>query len=155
MSKLLGLIDVLESIIDEAKSVPLSTKVIVDEQEILAICEKIREVIKSEEVIENTIEVKDTQQGAHGSFQTDVSDKNKDVSSTDEWIKEELKKIKKIKNGADDYAEYVLSNLQLTVTKMQNNLIKLEKNIESGRKVIEEKNELNKSSSEYDEIKET
>lgn len=155
MSKLLGLIDVLESIIDEAKSVPLSTKVIVDEQEILAICEKIREVIKSEEVIENTIEVKDTQQGAHSSFQTDVSDKKKDVSSTDEWIKEELKKIKKIKNGADDYAEYVLSNLQLTVTKMQNNLIKLEKNIESGRKVIEEKNELNKSSSEYDEIKET
>jgi peptidoglycan hydrolase CwlO-like protein len=34
----------------------------------------------------------------------------------------------------------VLNNLQLAVTKMQNNLVKLEKNIESGRKVIEEKN---------------
>ena len=58
-------------------------------------------------------------------------------------IEKELEKIKKLREGADDYAQYVLSNLQLTVTKMQNNLAKLEKNIESGRKVIDDK-ELNK-----------
>ena len=33
----------------------------------------------------------------------------------------------KIKEGANEYADYILTSLQLTVTKMQNNLIKLEK----------------------------
>ena len=45
-------------------------------------------------------------------------------------------KATKIKEGANDYADYVLANLQLTLTKMQKNLIHLEKNIESGRQIL-------------------
>ncbi len=47
-----------------------------------------------------------------------------------------IQKANKIKDGANDYADYVLANLQLTLTKMQKNLIHLEKNIDSGRQIL-------------------
>ena len=42
MSKLLGLLDVLESKILEGKKVPLTEKVMVDEDEVMSIIDKIR-----------------------------------------------------------------------------------------------------------------
>ena len=49
------------------------------------------------------------------------------------------KEILKFKQDANDYADSVLSRLQLLVTKMQKNVIKMEKNILEGRKLIEQK----------------
>ena len=43
----------------------------------------------------------------------------------------------KIKEGANAYADNVLANLQLMLTKLQKNLVRLEQNIESGRSVLE------------------
>jgi len=149
MSKLLGLIEVLESKILDSKKIPLSTKVIIEEQEVLDIFDKMREVIKSEEIINNTIEVKEKTQANTENTQTSAQQQQ-----SNEYIEKELKKIKKLRHGAEDYAQYILSNLQLTVTKMQNNLLKLEKNIESGRNMIEQKNELNHSSTDEVVLKE-
>ena len=58
MSKLLGLLDVLESKILEGKKVPLTEKVMVDEDEVMSIIDKIRSVLQSDDVIQNNIQIK-------------------------------------------------------------------------------------------------
>ena len=155
MSKVLGLLDALESNILNSKKVPLSNKVIIDENEIVEIIDKIRLVLKSDaELIEQSIQIKEASD--HNSATTETSEEREVEDFNQKQVFEkELENIKKLKSGADDYAQYVLSNLQLTVTKMQNNLLKLEKNIESGKKVITEKKELNKINTEDLHQKET
>ncbi|MAQ64946.1 MAG: hypothetical protein CMP21_07480 [Rickettsiales bacterium] len=132
MSKLLGLLDVLESKILEGKKVPLTEKVMVDEDEVMSIIDKIRSVLQSDDVIQNNIQIKPVNEFSSADNQ----------ASLDAEKNSEIEKAKKIKEGAQEYAQYILSNLQLIVTKMQNNLVKLEKNIEGGRKVIEERNSI-------------
>ncbi|RAP27360.1 hypothetical protein DID74_00685 [Candidatus Marinamargulisbacteria bacterium SCGC AG-333-B06] len=130
MSKLLGLLDVLESKILDGKKVPLTEKVMVDEQDVISIIDKIRSVLQSDDVIQNNIQVKAVNEELSKTNRASIeAEKNSDIE-----------KAKKIKEGAQEYAQYILSNLQLIVTKMQNNLVKLEKNIEGGRKIIEERN---------------
>ena len=46
-----------------------------------------------------------------------------------------------MQSGAIEYAGDILTQLQLTITKMQKDLIKLERNIENGRQRIQEKQE--------------
>ncbi|RAP29844.1 hypothetical protein DID78_03110 [Candidatus Marinamargulisbacteria bacterium SCGC AG-343-D04] len=129
MNKVLGLLDTLESTVLESKKIPMTDKVIVVETQLIDIIDKIRLVIKSDgDAVENMIDIKKEQQYKEVSY--------KRVGNSED----ELNKAKKIKKGAEEYANYVLTNLQLAVTKMQTNLIKLEKNIESSRKVIDEKN---------------
>ncbi len=132
MSKILGLLDVLESNILEGKKVPLTEKVMVDEKEIINIIDKIRSVVQSEDVIQHNIQVKPVDE-----FKAMQQQEKADIQTNSE-----IEKAKKIKEGAQEYAQYILSNLQLIVTKMQNNLVKLEKNIEGGRKVIDERNSI-------------
>ncbi len=130
MSKLLGLLDALESEIVDGKKVPLTEKVMVEEQAVMAIIDKMRAVIQSDDVIKQNIQVNTTSELSLAPNQATI----KEQTSND------LEKAKKIKEGAQEYAQYILSNLQLIVTKMQNNLVKLEKNIEGGRKIIDERN---------------
>tara|TARA_B100000427_G_scaffold326200_1_gene334412 strand:- start:1916 stop:2368 length:453 start_codon:yes stop_codon:yes gene_type:complete len=132
VSKILGLLDVLESNILEGKKVPLTEKVMVDEKEIINIIDKIRSVVQSEDVIQHNIQVKPVDE-----FKAMQQQEKADIQTNSE-----IEKAKKIKEGAQEYAQYILSNLQLIVTKMQNNLVKLEKNIEGGRKVIDERNSI-------------
>lgn len=133
MSELLGLLDALESVILDSKKIPLTDNVIVNEQKLIDIIDKARSVIKTKG---------DILKEKYKMIQESSTENNVQTSKiTKSDIDIEMEKIKKIKQGAQDYAAFVLSNLQLTVTKMQNNLIKLEKNIESGRDIIEKKNE--------------
>lgn len=128
MNQLLGLIDTLEAMILETKKIPLTNKIILQEDHVLTIIDKIRKAVKSNgEIIQQSISV-----------QEKVNALNKEDISVNEGEKE-LEKAEKIKKGAEEYANYILTNLQLAVTKMQSNLIKLEKNIESGRKIIDDK----------------
>ncbi len=144
MNKVLGLLDALEAIILDSKKIPMTDKVVVVEKQVIDVLDKIRLVLKSEEdVVEKTVDIAQEKP-------TPI------ISSTVEnTTEEELEKAKKIKKGAEDYANYVLTNLQLAVTKMQTNLVKLEKNIESSRKVIDEKqnkiNEVEEKTEEYNE----
>ena len=131
MSELLGLLDALEAVILDSKKVPLTDNVVVNEQKLIDIIDKARTVIKTKGDI-----LKEKYQASHEPV---INSQSSKLTKSD--IDLEMEKIKKIKQGAQDYASFVLSNLQLTVTKMQNNLIKLEKNIESGRDIIEKKNE--------------
>ncbi|MDC0036864.1 hypothetical protein OAJ27_01300 [bacterium] len=123
-NKLLGLLDVLESAILDGKRIPLTQSIMVNEQESADILDKMRKVI-------NAIEEKEDMPEKEVSGSFSESPKN--------TLQEAEEEALKVKGGATKYAHYILSNLQLTVTKMQNNLVKLEKNIESGRNMIEEK----------------
>ena len=96
----------------------------VNEQESIDILEKMRKVINA---IEEKEEVPEKEAA------NTVSESPKNI------VQEAEEEALKVKGGATKYAHYILSNLQLTDTKMQNNLVKLEKNIESGRNMIEEK----------------
>ena len=131
MNEVLGLLDALESIVLESKKIPLTENIIVEEKKLIDLIDKIR----------ITINTKGNNVRQYVDINEDV-DLNLDQSNTEPNIPKKqsesdiLTEAKKIKDGASDYAEYVLTSLQLTVTKMQNNLIKLEKNIESGRHII-------------------
>ena len=130
MNKLLGLLDVLESMILDAKKMPLTDKVILEEKPVIDLLDKLRITIKSNgDVIESQINIEKKEDIV---FQSNI-EKAPTI--------EELDKAKKIKEGAEQYASHIITNLQLAVTKMQTNLIKLEKNIESSRAIIEEKKE--------------
>ena len=64
------------------------------------------------------------------------------------------KKAQEIKNGANEYADYILANIQLMVTKMQKNMIGIEKNLVNGRALIEEsKQEKKETNNEPDQRK--
>ena len=133
MSEILGLLDALEAVILDSKKVPLTENVIVNEQKLIDIIDKARNVVKTKgDVLKEKYKIENAQPQQKSSEDSNVSVSDIDL---------ETQKAKKIKSGAQEYASFVLSNLQLTVTKMQNNLLKLEKNIESGRDIIEKKND--------------
>lgn len=141
MNEVLGLLDSLEATFLEAPRVPLTNKLIVEEKKVLQIIDKVRLAIKNGNVVRQSVDIL-------ASLDETVnadSVATKVISST-ETVVEAQKKAKKVKEGANDYAEYVLASLQLTVTKMQKNIGKLEKNIMSGRDVLE------KQKNEEDEI---
>ncbi len=131
MNEVLGLLDALESIVLESKKIPLTENIIVEEKKLIDLIDKIR----------ITVNTKGSNVRQYVDINEDVDlNLNKSNEQVDTPNKQNetdiLEEAKKIKDGASDYAEYVLTSLQLTVTKMQNNLIKLEKNIESGRHII-------------------
>ena len=134
MNELLGMLDALEAIILDAKKVPLTEKVVVEEARMIDVIDKIRSFVKSKgDVIKEKVE--------YDTLNEEIQIENAESKQVDaSEVERELAKATKIKKGAQDYATFILSNLQLTVTKMQNNLIKLEKNIESGRDMIDKKN---------------
>ena len=131
MNEVLGLLDALESIVLESKKIPLTENIIVEEKKLIDLIDKIR----------ITVNTKGSNVRQYVDINEDVDlNLNKSNEQVDTPNKQNetdiIEEAKKIKDGASDYAEYVLTSLQLTVTKMQNNLIKLEKNIESGRHII-------------------
>jgi len=130
MSKLLGIIDAIEAQVLEAKKVPFSKNVILCEDSLFELIDKLRTVAKELPAQE--------QRSAPVQVQSNESTPSLGQNMIKQSLQEEeLEKIKQIQKGADEYADYVLSNLQLSVTKMRKNLIRLENNIENGREVLE------------------
>lgn len=134
MDELLGLIDSLEANILDAKRIPMTDKLILEERIILPLIDKIRLSAKSgtnlaRQSIEKSLE---------GEAPIEVSRSDQDAK---DLLAETIKEANEIRVGSQEYAEYVLANLHLMVTKMQKNLMKLEKNLEGGRDVLEKKKE--------------
>ena len=137
MNEILGIIDSLEATILESKKVPMTTKVIIDETYLLTIIDKIRMSLKStSSVARATVDVQQ-QQIDKEAIGLSSEDMNKQVSQR--IIQEAEKHSAEIKQGAHDYADDVLANLQLVIAKMQKNIVTLEKNVDSGRQVLESK----------------
>ena len=133
MNEILGLLDALECMVLESKKIPLTENVIIEERKIIDLIDKIRITVNSNG--NNVRQSVDINEDSNLNY-NDNNRINNAVQTNKQNENEVLEEARKIKDGASDYAEYVLTSLQLTVTKMQNNLIKLEKNIESGRTII-------------------
>jgi hypothetical protein len=134
MSELLGLIDALEAHILESSKIPMTDKVVLTEAQLLQFIDKIRISAKNGDTARLAVDVQlsseeQSKERIKAAFEGHV--KNKFDSEI-----QAMQKANKIKDGANDYADYVLANLQLTLTKMQKNLIHLEKNIDSGRQIL-------------------
>ena len=136
MNELMGLLDSLEATILEGKRIPLTDKIMLEEKKILSLVDKLRLVLKSNGSIVKRLVDQSRQEEAQ---------KTKSESAIPGRVPEQMEDLlaqahveaEKIKDGAKEYADYILANLQLLVTKMQKNLIKVEKGIEDGRHLIE------------------
>ena len=133
MSEVLGLLDALESIVLESKKVPFTENIIIEEKKIISLLDKIRLTIKSNgKVVRESVDVNNLQIDL-----TQPSIENMKKNEEPLAMQQATEEAEKIKKGANEYADYVLTSLQLTVSKMYKNLMTLEKNIESGRTIID------------------
>lgn len=140
MNHILGLIDAFEGEILEGKKIPFTDKVVIDEKKILILIDKLRLVIKKgNEVVRDSLAGTTPTDTEHMAFTkpgttatlTQINPNQKEAMAI---AKEKSEKIVEETNA---YSDYILANLQLMVTKMQKNLINIEKSLESTRKLIE------------------
>ena len=127
MNNIKGIIFAIESLIASSKKGVLSNKIAIDPEDIFPLIEKLKDAI---EEYEQQKKEQEKQQ-----YKEQVSEEA--VNSDDELINAQ-KLAFKMKKDANEYADGVLSRLQLLVTKLQTNVIKVEKNIVEGRKLIEQ-----------------
>ena len=132
MNEAFGLIDALEALILEGKRVPLSDRIMVSETKILELIDKLRLIIQSNgNVVHRAVDIGHKEVAAFSEFG------RQEIGSAEDGVFEAQKKAEKIKSGANEYADQILANLQLTIAKMQKNLAKMDQNLESGRKMID------------------
>ena len=124
MDNLKGIIFLLESALNSSKKQLMSNKIVVDPNEIFPLIEKLKEAIVQQE---NHLDSSNDNQ----------VNSNNDLLQNDEIV-DAQKAVFKIRKEADNYADGVLARLQLLVTKLQKNMIKVEKSISEGRKLIEQ-----------------
>lgn len=158
MHELLGVIDALEAAITDSKRIPLTGKMAVDEGNILGYVDKLRFLVKN---LEKSAARDAVDQGKREGGQPIMNAQDaqfKTHESPEAFMENLIVEAKQnafsIKSGANEYADNVLAKLQLLVTKMQKNLIRLERNIDEGRSMIEEKQKhyLSEEDPETDEI---
>ena len=123
-SQLLGMVDSLEALILDGKKIPFTDNLIIDEKRVLLIVQRLRTAIKD-----------------GGNFISDDPPPKPVVKvepvETNIDLDKVIKEAEKIKDGADDYADNVLAQLLLLVTKLQKNLVSMERTLENGRKMVQ------------------
>jgi hypothetical protein len=132
MDNIKGIIFSLESLLKESKKAILSNKIAVDANKINQLVEKLKEAINTHETTQQTGQETQYTVGHATQQSPQLQENNTEVIDAQ-------KVAFKMKKDADDYADGILSRLQLLVTKMQTNVIKMEKNISEGRRLIEQK----------------
>jgi cell division septum initiation protein DivIVA len=109
--KILGLLDTLESLILDGFKIPLTKKTIVNEEQILSIIDKIRLVVQGGEDF-----------GKHSAMESEVqvtkAEETKESVKATDVLQQAYQLAKEIREGADKYADEMLSNLELTTTRI-------------------------------------
>ena len=115
MYEILGLIDTLETVLDHGTHVPIINKLFIDEYEVQDLVCKIKNAIKKDfdERENNILE------------RTQISNKTEET-------------VRNVNAGSLVYADQVLANMQLIITKMQTNLVKFENSVEEGCRNFDE-----------------
>lgn len=120
--EILGLLDTLESIILDSSKVPFSKKVMVDEEKVLAIIDKIRLVIQGgNDFAKKAIGRSDSHSAA--SEEQTIEEavemaRPKNENKGTEVLEQSYQMAKEIRDGADKYADEVLANLEATSTRI-------------------------------------
>lgn len=122
-AKFLGMVESLEAMLIDGKKIPLTDLVMVDEKKALLMIERLKAELKS-------WSPEDASQSAPApepiaEAQTDI-----DIDAL-------IKQADKIKLDANQYADNVLAKLVLLVTKLQKNLVGMERTLENGRNMIQ------------------
>jgi len=115
--EILGLLDTLESVILDSGKVPFTKKIIVDEEKLLAIIDKIRLVTQGgSDFAKKAIGREEAR--SSGPDAPEVTEKQKEESKAIEVIEQAYQMAKEIREGADRYADEVLANLEATSTRI-------------------------------------
>ena len=139
MSKIDGLLDALEATVLEGQRIPLTGKVVLEVDKVLSLLDKVRLTVKSSGgVVESNVDVKRKSQ-LEMLKSADVSVSNEDLQQAHSFIDQARQDASKIKKGSNEYADYVFANLQLTMTKVQRNLSKIQTTIDNGRDMLQDK----------------
>ena len=126
MDNIKGIIFSLEALFKSSKKKMFSDQIMVEPKQLFVLMDKLKDAI-------DDYESKQKQLANHYFEQPD----NVDVDPGE--VIDAKKVAFKMKQDANEYADGILSRLQLLVTKLQKNVIKIEANITEGRKLIEQK----------------
>ena len=132
MSELLGLIDALEASILEGKKVPFMSQILIDEHHVLELVDKLRLSAKNNGNMAKSMITASRSQEKESSQAAPLNEQDQ----TQKLIQEAKDHAENVKTGANEYADHVMANLQLMMTKMQTNLIKMDKTLSQSRELI-------------------
>lgn len=126
--EILGLLDTLESMILDGTKIPLTKKVIVNEEKLLAVIDKMRLVIQggaglAKQAIASKTGARDEEHGAEEEIvgpesKEMVEGRSQKEAKAVEVLQQAYQMAKEIREGADKYADEVLANLEATSTRI-------------------------------------
>jgi hypothetical protein len=125
--EILGLLDTLESMILDGTKIPLTKKILINEDKVLAVIDKMRLVIQGGGAFAK--EAISSKQGAsegRGAERAAVAPENRELIEgrsqeevkAVEVLQQAYQMAKEIREGADKYADEVLANLEATSTRI-------------------------------------
>lgn len=121
--EILGLLDTLESMILDGRKVPLTKRVLINEDKVLAVIDKMRLVIQggggfAKDAIASKGVVQETEKRPEQ--KTDrpavemMEGRSEEEAKAVEVLQQAYQMAKEIREGADSYADEVLANLEAT-----------------------------------------
>lgn len=117
--EILGLLDTLESIVLDSAKIPFTKRIVVDEERILSIIDKMRLVIQGGSDFAKTAIGRRAGEPEAASGETAEMEKRPQAESKAvEVIEQAYQMAKEIREGADKYADEVLANLEATSTRV-------------------------------------
>ena len=120
--EILGLLDHLESIVLDSAKIPFSKKIMVDEDKLLTVIDKIRMVLQGgNDYAKKAIGKSEEPAGGRAAMTIEAAEaehRPQAESKAVEVMEQAYKMAKEIREGADKYADEVLANLEATSTRI-------------------------------------
>jgi hypothetical protein len=120
--EILGLLDHLESIVLDSAKIPFSKKIMVDEDKLLTVIDKIRMVLQGgSDYAKKAIGKSDEPAAGQTEMTIEAAENERrapNESKSVEIMEQAYKMAKEIREGADKYADEVLANLEATSTRV-------------------------------------
>ena len=124
--EILGLLDTLESVVLDSPKVPFTKKVVIDEEKLLGILDKIRLVLQGGGDFARKAIGRVDQPGPVQSEEIPAAEaqpapsegRQRGEAKAVEVIEQAYQMAKEIRDGADKYADEVLANLEATSTRI-------------------------------------
>lgn len=117
--EILGLLDTLESMILDGFKIPLTKKTLINEEQILGVIDKIRLVVQGGGNFAKTaLGGRGNETAAASEVVSQLEEPSTPANKSTEVLQQAYQLAKEVKEGADNYADEVLSNLELTVTRL-------------------------------------
>jgi hypothetical protein len=133
MSELMGMLDVLDSFVAGGSRIPMTGKIVLEEQPLVQILRRLRHVLENgERTIRQTIEV------SADVAMTRPQPPGMSALEIDSLpvLEDAARRAAEMRQGAREYADQVLANLELVVAKLSKEVAKVERHIQNGRATI-------------------